>query len=352
MILFLASDLSEIGGIQEYNKFFRKDLSELGVPNAAVERKAGGLFAKISFVFKFLIAIASRRPDFIVCANINFAPLCFLSRKLLRIPYSITFYGIESVKLDFFQKLHVRSANLILAPFEETLRNVERQAPSIGSRKMILTNPVNTEDFIIKEKPGFLTARHGLSGSKVILTICRMSKSDSDGKGYRRVIRAMPQILQAIPEAKYILVGGGDDAMDAQSFADSLGLQGNIIFAGKAKAEEMASYYNLADVFVLPSKKEGFPAIVLLEALACGVPVVGGDQPGSESPPWNGEVALIAEADSVPSIARAVVEVLKGIATKTLYDREFLRKRVIADYGPEAHLQRVRQFLELVQDTS
>ena len=353
MILFLASDTSQFGGIQEYTKSFREGLSELGVRNDIVERMAGGFAAKASFAVKFIAAALSRRPDFIVCTNINFAPLCFLSKKILGIPYSINFYGIEARQLNYFQKVHVRSAALVLAPFEETLRNVLRQVSEANGRTMILPNPVNTAEFIIKERSAELATRYGLDpGAKIILTICRMSKLDGDNKGYRRVIRAMPETLKTVPNAKYLLVGGGDDVPGAKALAERLGLQEKVIFAGRVEAAEMADHYNLADVFALPSKNEGFPAIVLLESLVSGVPVVGGNQPDSVVPPWNGEVALIAEADNIPSIARAVIEILSGNAPKTLYDREFLRKRIIADYGPEAHLQKVRKFLELIAHTT
>jgi phosphatidyl-myo-inositol dimannoside synthase len=71
-----------------------------------------------------------------------------------------------------------------------------------------------------------------------------------------------------------IIVGDGDDRSRLEEKLKSLGLSRQIIFAGKIPEHEKVSHYCLADAYVMPSHGEGF-GIVFLEALACGVPVIG-----------------------------------------------------------------------------
>ena len=60
-----------------------------------------------------------------------------------------------------------------------------------------------------------------------------------------------------------------------------LGLTGHVVFAGKTSESEKVAHYSLADAYVMPSSGEGF-GIVLLEAAACGVPVIGSMADGSQ----------------------------------------------------------------------
>ena len=151
----------------------------------------------------------------------------------------------------------------------------------------------------------------------------------------------MKFVVKSIPNTKYLLVGGGDDIDRMKNLVEDLNLGENVIFTGPAADGDIIEYFNLADVFILPSKQEGFPAIVLLEALACGVPVIGGNQSDAEGSMFDGDVGLIVNPDSVDEIAQALVKVLSGSAQKKLYDRDFLRRCVIEQYGVERYRQYV-----------
>lgn len=347
-ILFVSPDLKSIGGIQGHVRIFMTALKDEGVHVRAVERKGGSIPAKLLFVARFFVTALLWRPDFIYSPNINFSSLCFWAKRLLKIPYSITFHGIEAVNLTPQFIRATANANFIFSPFQFTMDNVIAQVPNVADHNMLFPNSFVSERFSIREKSSELLDRLNLRGAAIIGTVCRMSTLDGDNKGYRRVIAAMPEILRAVPSAKYVLVGGEDDVEGARAYAKELGIGDKVVFAGMPKDEEMADYYNLPDVFVLPSKKEGFPAIVLFESLACGVPVVGGDQPGSDLPPWNGEIALIAEADNPHSIAEHIITILIHKAPSQFYDRQFLRDRMMRDYGPEAYKARVKKILEMI----
>jgi phosphatidylinositol alpha-1,6-mannosyltransferase len=345
-ILLVASNLQAFGGIQAYNRKLLSVLKELGEEVSVVELPRQNLLQKIFFVIRFASSAAFSRPDFIFVTNLNYSPLGLFAKKFLGLPYGITFYGIEA--RDIKKSLHrkaVTNATLIFKVFEETGRNVLKQFPEVKGRILMIPNSVDGERFGIKPRRGDLIQKFELENVKVILTIGRMSRLDGENKGYKRVIKAMPQILKHISNAKYLLAGGGDDAEDAQKLAEELGLRGKVIFAGQVPAEDMVDFYNLADVFALPSKNEGFPALVLLESLACGVPVLGGAQPDAKEA-FHGKYGLIVDPDNIEEIAEGLIKILAGNAPSNLKDKNWLRDKVLEEYGPEAYKNAVKKALD------
>ena len=92
-----------------------------------------------------------------------------------------------------------------------------------------------------------------------------------------------------IPNTKLLICGDGNLKDTYQALAKEFGIAKNVIFAGRVSDEALTLHYNLADIFVLPSvdKSEAF-GMVLLEAMACGVPVMASDLPGVRSVFING----------------------------------------------------------------
>jgi glycosyltransferase involved in cell wall biosynthesis len=88
-------------------------------------------------------------------------------------------------------------------------------------------------------------------------------------KGVDLVIRAMA----ALRNVTLIIAGAGPDQGALQRLARDLGVGGRVRFLGPMTQQRLAACYSAADVLVLASAREGFPN-VLLEALACGTPVV------------------------------------------------------------------------------
>lgn len=346
-ILFLASDLSAFGGIQRYNRNFLAALRGLGNEVAAVEQKGTGLGAKAGFVLRFWIETVRFAPEVTVCTHVNFSPLSYAAKLLLGRPYTVTVYGIEVSPIrSAAHRRALRAASTIVKLFDATAEEVVRQLPEVRERIVTIPNSVDGTRFSIKGRPQNLVARFHLEKMKVALTACRLSSVERDLKGYDRVIRAMPEVLRAVPEARHLIVGGGDDVPFVERLIRNLGLQGKVLLAGAPPDGEMVNYYNLADVFVYPSKREGFPAIVLLEALASGKPVIGGNQPGAEEALLNGELGIVVDSDDTRAIAEAIIRVLRGDVPRHLLDPARLRARTLEAYGPEAYRAHVERFLD------
>jgi len=345
-ILFLTSNLGTIGGIQRYNKNFISSLKEEKENVIIVELKDAALFSKIHFSLKFFYKVLFSRPDIIICAHISFSFLCYIAKFFSGIPYTVTVYGIEVInikKKKFIRAL--KSARFIIKLFDRTAENLIKQIPEVKDKILSLPNSIDGKKFFIKDKSSKLIDKFGLKDSLVIYTICRLSKSKRDDKGYEKVIRAMPRVIRYVPNAKYLLAGDGNDKPYVEKVIEELKLKKSVILTGSIKNEEVVDFYNFADVFVFPSKREGFPPIVLLEALACGKVVIGGNQAGAEKMLSRGNLGIVVTSDSVEEIADAIIKVLTKNIPNYLLDPELLRKRVLDKYGAQKHREHVRSLL-------
>lgn len=92
-------------------------------------------------------------------------------------------------------------------------------------------------------------------------------------KGVQYLIEAMAIIHQEMPGVKLIIVGEGIEREKLEGLTKQLDLKECIQFVGRVPQEKIPLFMQQADIFVLPSLAEGFPN-VLLEAMACGLPIV------------------------------------------------------------------------------
>jgi len=163
------------------------------------------------------------------------------------------------------------------------------------------------------KKDNSLLARYGMDASDmVLLTLTRLASKEKY-KGYDQVIQAVYNLKDKYASLKYLLVGKYDVAeknrLDAM--IKKLGLQGQIIFTGFVPDIELAGFYTLANLYIMPSKKEGF-GIVFIEAMFYGKPVIAGNIDGSADALKNGNLGLLVDPDNQQQITHALVEVLSN----------------------------------------
>ncbi len=110
---------------------------------------------------------------------------------------------------------------------------------------------------------------------------------------------------------KLLIIGDGDKRADYENLARELGLADRVIFTGWVANEDLPGYYNLADVFVLPStaRTESF-GIVAAEAQACGVPAIVSDWPGARETIIDGQTGLLARPKDEDDLAAKISRLL------------------------------------------
>ena len=124
-------------------------------------------------------------------------------------------------------------------------------------------------------------------------------------KGFHRVIRLLPRLLARFPTLHYLIAGGtgpeGDWRARLADEAQSHGVATRVCFLGPLPPRELRLPLSAADALVLPSSNEGW-ANVLLEAMACGTPVVASDVGGTRevvASPALGYVFPVADDDAL-----------------------------------------------------
>ncbi len=156
-----------------------------------------------------------------------------------------------------------------------------------------------------------LLQRYGLQDSnRILLTVSRMVDTEQY-KGYDRVLEALPALLPHYPGLRYLLVGKYDVAEKERldAIIERLGLQQHVLFTGFVSELEIAQHFTLADLFIMPSEKEGF-GIVFIEAMFYGLPVIAGNKDGSVDALCNGELGTIVNPDNQEEISGAIKKIL------------------------------------------
>jgi phosphatidylinositol alpha-mannosyltransferase len=164
-------------------------------------------------------------------------------------------------------------------------------------------------------------------------------------KGFRYLMRAFPLIKRAIPEARLIVVGAFNDKDKAPfvRYARARRLHG-VHFVGYVPGEELPHYYRTATVFCAPSTGFESFGMILLEAMAAGVPIVASDITGYRSVVENGVEGLLAPPKDEQAIACAIIELLHDPARRAQMSAAGQRKAAQHDWDLIA--QRVLTYYE------
>lgn len=142
-----------------------------------------------------------------------------------------------------------------------------------------------------------------------LLTVARLSSSERY-KGIDSVIRALPDVLRQAPEARYDVVGDGDDRPRLEALARELGVSDRVRFRGRLWPDELAAAYRDCTLFVMPSSKEGF-GIVFLEAALFGRTSVAGRHGGTPEVVEDEVTGLLVERDDVAGLTDRLVRLLE-----------------------------------------
>jgi phosphatidylinositol alpha-1,6-mannosyltransferase len=314
------------GGIARYNCDLATAVAQCGggrvvvmprqgkAPSAALPaggRQLAAPATKPGYVLAAARAAVSGGPfDAIFCGHLHLAPLAAIIAGLLRLPLWLQLHGAEAWEpLTRSRLWAARRATLITSVSRHTRRRFLQLTGIDPSRVRVLPNTVGG-GFTPGPKPDHLLDRHDLRGKKILLTVGRLA-ADERRKGHDKVIRALPELIAAHPDLVYLVVGEGDDRPRLEELARQLGLEPRVLFVGEAEGAELADYYRLADVFVMPSTQEGF-GIVFLEAAAVGLKLVGGNSDGSVDALADGAIGLAIDAADPQELVRAIRDALSG----------------------------------------
>lgn len=263
-----------------------------------------------------LKAVLTQGPfQLIFCGHLNLIGLTAILAKITKVPYWLQLYGIEAWHPKCIYRWALRSAALITSMSRYTRERFIHWSHIQPARVKILPSSYD-QRFKPGAKPAYLLKRYGAENRRVLLTLSRLSSSERY-KGHERVINVIPRLLETCPDLIYIIGGEGDDIERLKGIVKKLRLQEKVKFIGPIAENELVDHYRMANVFVMPSTGEGF-GIVFLEAAACGIPIVAGDQDGSVDVLLEGKLGCLVDPGNADHLERAIRQGLNQ--TKTYHE--------------------------------
>lgn len=179
---------------------------------------------------------------------------------------------------------------------------------------------------------------------KNILFIGRINFAE---KGIGVLLEAMPGIISAVPEASLTVVGSGGEWERMSGLIQKLGIGNHVQLAGQKPFTDLPKYLNAADVFVMPSLWVEHFGQVTVEAMSCGLPVVGTNIGGTPEIVGSGSEAggIIVPPNDPNSLANAAVKLLRDDELRQRMGRA-ARQRVEQNFSYEVL---TRKFLEILE---
>jgi asparagine synthase (glutamine-hydrolysing) len=262
-----------------------------------------------------------RGHDLVVCGHINLLPLAWLASRILRVPMILFIYGIDAWRptRSVLANALAKRVRWVVSISEVTAGKFRAWSRVNGEHLRILPNAIHAEWYGPGKKNAALLERYGLAGKKVLMTLGRLVSAERY-KGFDETLEAMPKLASTMPDLVYLIVGDGSDRGRLERKARALGVAERVIFAGNVPEPEKADHYRLADVYVMPSQGEGF-GFVLLEAMACGIPVIASKRDGGREALREGRLGLLVDPSDPRQLELAIPEALrqpKGIVPSEL----------------------------------
>ena len=361
ILFFYLDAFSQTGGIENFNKALMKSLSDLSRENHLkfqavsvydsepderyIDKNNYKGFKKNKIRSSLYAIKTSRKYDQVILGHINLA-IVGIVIKLIRPSVRIILiaHGIEVwEKLHFIKGAFLKRVDKILAVSnftKEKLVNVNMINPA---KVEILHNTLDPYFKIPDtfEKPTYLLNRYKINKeAKIILTVTRITDTENE-KGYDKVIAVLPELIKDNPNVVYMLAGKYTPKAGSRlkKLVEDKNIESNFILTGYIPESEMTDHYLLADVFVLPSKKEGF-GIVFIEAAACGVPVIAGNKDGSVNALKNGELGTLINPEETKQIQKAI-----QVRINNVIDCNIISKKVQKTYSFENYEDSLNKYL-------
>lgn len=306
---------------------FAEDVEALGIPVYLLEQKTNGVdyfaFLKVARLFKSL--------QIDVIHTHNTQP--FFDGTL-----GAVLAGIKTI----IHTDHARS-------FPDKMRYmIAEWAVSHFAYKVVGCSEHTSQQLIKYEKISprkIVTIPNGIDASRFEITIDKKAKREelgismegliiglavrlSDQKGITYLLQAMPDILQRHPNTTLLIAGDGELKETLQQEAKALDIAAHVVFCGPRK--DIPELLKLFDVYVLPSKWEGLPMIIL-EAMAAECPIVATNVGGNASAVIDGETGALVPPQEPLALSHAIVQLLDSehlrqryaVAGKALFEKKF-----------------------------
>ncbi|MBP7507405.1 MAG: glycosyltransferase family 4 protein [Prolixibacteraceae bacterium] len=234
-------------------------------------------------------------------------------------------------------KLFVKSQSLRLASFIIPQTHVDynglHSKLKVDKKKLImLPKPVDLSIFYDMDKIKAFRETNLNPENRYILHVSNLFNT----KGCELIISMLPELIGKYNDIILLVAGGGMKMVELQSLSVSLGVEEHVIFLGHIDHSRLVYYYNVADVFVLPTQipNEGIPNVIL-ESIACNTPPVSTNLPGPSEILKDG-LGLLININDKEELIHAIEQVLdREFVIDEVKRREFLNSYNLKSVGEE-----------------
>lgn len=273
------------------------------------------------------------RTDILVVGHIALSPVASLLKILGRVKnYYVILHGIEAWRrLPILQHFAARGATGILTTTRYT-------AAEFARYNKISLNRISIIPLCADERRVVPTFGFRLNGKFKLLCVARLDASERY-KGFEQLFRALDIIKLKHPAIHLNLVGAGNDTVRLQTVVRQRGLEPQVSFLGSLSDNDLAAAYEDCDVFVMPSKKEGF-GIVFLEAMLRSKPCIGGNHGGTPDVIEHGQNGYLVNYGDIDALVNAILELYSngrlrldmGLRSFDLVNGKFSVAKFISSY--------------------
>lgn len=282
------------------------------------------------------------RIETLYLGHVNLAPLGLLLRFIRpHIRYCVVTHGVEVWEpLPILRRLGLRHASSVVAVSAYTAGEIVK-AQKLDPQRIFVLCPSLDPSFTQGRRDG--VSLPFLPGGRMLLTVSRLISSEP-GKGVDSVITVLPKVIEAVPDLFYVIIGGGDLQSRLEEMACERSVRDRILFIGKVQLEQLKGFYSRADVFVMPSRQEGF-GIVFIEAMAFGKPVIAGDYGGAPEIVQDGVTGFLVNPDDLEGLTCRLIQLLQDGALRKKMG-EAGRKRVEENFSVVRFEERLTSILD------
>lgn len=296
-------------------------------------------------VAEFLARVAAetlrQRPGLVVCGHVNYAAVSAIVTRVCGARSIVLTYGIEAWgAAGAITTRAMRDADRVVSISRYTAEQLVRAVGVPPARIGIVHNAVDVERFTPGAPDEDLVRRLADLPRPLLLTVCRLDATEAY-KGVDMVIRTLAD--RPGVAGSYLVVGDGSDRARLERLAKEL--KAPVRFWGRATDAELPHLYRASDLFVMPSRKEGF-GYVFIEAMACGLPTVAGGVDGSVDALADGALGVLVNPLDLDEIAGAIRAQLGGETPPNMRDPRWLHDEVRRRFSMQAFTSRLREAME------
>ena len=245
---------------------------------------------------------AMPRTDILFVGHLGAGPLAYAMKLLRRVSdYYVILHGIEAWKrVSALDRRALISAKKIIATTWYT-------AEECGRHNAIPIDRFTVIPLCADERPVTPSTDFHLKGDFKLLCVARQDTTERY-KGFEHTFAAVARLLPTYPQIHFNLVGDGNDQPRLKAVAAQMGVTEAVTFWGRLSDADLAAAYQQCDVFVMPSKKEGF-GIVFVEAMRNGKPCIGGNHGGTPDVIEHRQSGYLVEYGDSISLAKGILAI-------------------------------------------